>query len=168
MFPSECARAASAAEARFRIDVPIRPARAARVIALDDGAASVVRRVATREWASARFFVSEGLAPGVENGGSASADALLLRGVDGTPALLSEELTGADVVFMIATEDSGAAGALALGLACAERGVMTAGLVLGDGYETDEAVAALRPHARVLLPTADEGDVTELLTALRA
>jgi hypothetical protein len=28
-------------------------------------------------------------------------------------------------------------------------------------------VAALRPHARVLLPTADETDVVDLLTALR-
>jgi hypothetical protein len=28
-------------------------------------------------------------------------------------------------------------------------------------------VAALRPHARVLLPSADELDVVDLLTALR-
>jgi hypothetical protein len=45
---------------------------------------------------------------------------------------------------------------------------MTAGFVLGDGYEADDAVAALRPHTRVLLPTADESDVVEVLTALRA
>jgi hypothetical protein len=44
---------------------------------------------------------------------------------------------------------------------------MTAGLVLGDGSQTHGAVAALRPHARVLLPTADESDLVELLTALR-
>ena len=44
---------------------------------------------------------------------------------------------------------------------------MTAGLVLGNGSEARDAVAALRPHARVLLPTADESDVLELLTALR-
>jgi hypothetical protein len=29
------------------------------------------------------------------------------------------------------------------------------------------AVAALRPHARVLLPSADEADVIDLLSALR-
>jgi hypothetical protein len=40
--------------------------------------------------------------------------------------------------------------------------------VLGTGREADGAVAALRPHARVLLPSADEHDVTDLLTALRA
>ena len=44
---------------------------------------------------------------------------------------------------------------------------MTAGLVLGDGVQTRRR-RALRPHARVLLPTADESDVVELLTALRA
>ncbi len=44
---------------------------------------------------------------------------------------------------------------------------MTAGLVLGDGFEAEDAVAALRPHARVLLLSADESDVFELLTALR-
>jgi hypothetical protein len=157
MSMSNCARAASAAEARFRITVPIAPARAPRVVALDRGAAGVVSRVAGRRWANARFYVCERLAPGI-----------LLREVDGTPAQLDDELSSADAVFMVATEDSGAACALAIGRACAERGVMTAGFVLGDGYETDGAVAALRPHARVLLPTADESDVVEVLTALRA
>ena len=43
---------------------------------------------------------------------------------------------------------------------------MTAGPGAGRRVST-EAVAALRPHARVLLPTADESDLVELLTALR-
>jgi hypothetical protein len=71
-------------------------------------------------------------------------------------------------VFLVATEDSGAPCAQAIGRACVERGVMTAGFVLGDGFEADDAVSALRPHARVLLPTAEESDVVEVLTALRA
>jgi hypothetical protein len=45
---------------------------------------------------------------------------------------------------------------------------MTAGIVLGAGSAAEHAVAALRPYARVLLPSGDESDVTELLTALRA
>ena len=137
--------------------MPIAPARVSRVVALDRGAAGVVGRVAGRRWANARFYVCEGLTPGV-----------LLREVDRAPVLLDEELSSADGVFMVATEDSGAACAWAIGRACAKRGVMTAGFVLGDGFETDGAVAALRPHARVLLPTADESDVVEVLTALRA
>jgi hypothetical protein len=167
MLVRNCARAASAAEARFRIDAPVAPARAARVVALDEGAAGVARRLSGRPWASARFFVCEGGAPGSGRARDA-ADTLLLRGIDGSPAVLSEQLAGADVVVMIATEDAGAECALAIGRACAARGIMTAGLVLGDGYDADHAVAALRPHARVLLPSADEVDVTELLTALRA
>ena len=66
------------------------------------------------------------------------------------------------------TDGASAACASAIGRACFERGIMTAGLVLGVGDKSDDAVAALRPHARVLLPSADESDVAELLTALRA
>lgn len=160
--PGSCARAASAAEARFRIDRPIVAARAARIIGLDDRAEQVVRFVATRPWADAHFCVCEDLRP--HNGSPAD---LVLRDVDGSTSMLSEVLARADVVVMVATSGAGADYASAIGRACAQRGVMTAGLVLGEGDDVDIAVAALRPHARVLLPTADESDVTELLTALR-
>lgn len=161
---SSCARAATAAEARFRIDTAIAPARGTRVVALDARAAAVASRVAAQPWANARFFVCEGVAPAADS----TTGTLMLRGIGGAPADGNEPLTDADVVVMIVTEDAGAACASALGQVCAERGIMTAGLVLADGYEADDAVAALRPHARVLLPSADESDVLELLTALRA
>ena len=154
---SSCARAATAAESRYRVDAPIAPSRGARVIALDAGAAAVAARVAGQEWATARFLLCEG-----------DADRVQLRGIGGSPADLDEQLARADVVVMIASEDAGAACAYAIGRACWERSIMTAGIVLGDGYEAEHAVAALRPHARVLLPSADETDVVELLTALRA
>ena len=157
---SSCARAATAAEARFRIDAPVE-SRRARVVALDEPAAEVLRSVAALEWASARFFVCDAVGTGV------STDDFLLRGIDGGPAVLGSELDGAHVVVMVATQDSGAGCAYAIGKACWERAIMTAGLVLGDGCRTHDAVAALRPHARVLLPTADESDLVELLTALR-
>jgi hypothetical protein len=154
---NSCARAATSAEARYRIDVPIAPSRGARVIALDPGAAAVAARVAGQEWASARFLVCEG-----------GAETLRLRGMGGAEADLSEQLDGADVVVMVATQDSGAACAYALGKACWERSIMTAAVVLGDGSQAEQAVAALRPHARVLLPAGDESDVADLLVALRA
>lgn len=157
MAASSCARAATAAEARYRIDVPIAPSRGARVIALDEGAAVVAAGIAGQEWASARFLICE-----------RGPEALQLRGIGGPAADLAEHLAGADVVVMIATRDAGAACAHAIGRACWERSIMTAGIVLGDGFEAEHAVAALRPHARVLLPSADESDVAELLTALRA
>ena len=154
---NSCARAATSAEARYRLDVPIAPSRGARVIALDDGAAAVAARVAGQEWASARFLICEG-----------DSEAPRLRGIGGGEADLAEQLEGADVVVMIATQDSGAGCAHALGLACWERSIMTAGIVVGDGSAAQHAVAALRPHARVLLPSGDESDVVDLLTALRA
>ncbi len=154
---SECARATSAYESRFRIDRPIVPARAARVVALDERAVAVARRVAGRQWAHARFYACEGGDP---------LDPVLRR-LDGVPAPLRQVLTGTDVVVVLATEDSGEAYAAAIGRTCWERGITTAGLVLGIDYEAQDAVAALRPYARVLLPSADESDVLELLTALR-
>jgi hypothetical protein len=59
---SSCARAATAAEARFRLDRPI-GGRAALVVALDDEAAAVVERVAELPWQGARFVRAEGTVP---------------------------------------------------------------------------------------------------------
>jgi hypothetical protein len=154
-YPSESARAASAAESRFRIDAPIVPARAARVVALDEPAASVARRLAGHPWAHARFYT------GHADGGG------LLHQLDGAAVELEEVLTGSDVVVVLATEDGGRDTAAAIGRLCGRRGITTAGVVLGDGFEAEGAVAALRPYARVLLLSADESDAFELLTALR-
>jgi hypothetical protein len=156
-FRSESAWAASAGESRYRIDGRIAPARNARVIALDERAAAIARRVADGPWAQARFFTC-----------ASGGDEAALRGLaDGAPAVLAELLTDTDVVVVLATDDTGRAQAAAIGRACGTRAIMTAGVVLGDGFEADDAVAALRPHARVLLLSAAESDVFELLTALR-
>lgn len=163
---NSCAKAATAAETRFRIDVPIAGRRAARIVALDEGAAAVVRWVAEQHWNGARFFTCEIRTPPV-NGSGGSAD-VFLRAADGSESRLCEELAGADVAVMIATGDDGAKAASAIGDACTLRGIMTAGLILGERREVGAAVAALRPHARVLMVTKDEHDVSEVLTALRA
>lgn len=165
MYPSESARAASASESRYRITVPIAPARAARVIALDPRAAAITRRVADGPWANARFYTCE-----VGRGAGRSDEPegeVLLQGLDGASAALADVLMGTDVVVVIATDDSGRTQAAAIGRGCSARAITTAGVVLGDGFAAEEAVAALRPHARVLLLSADESDVFELLTALR-
>jgi hypothetical protein len=161
MYASESARAASADEARYRITVPLAPARNARVIALDPRAETVARRIATGPWAAAGFYTCD-VAANVE-----PADGLALRGLDGATTTLADILADTDVVVVLATDDSGRAQAAAIGSACGARAIMTAGLVLGDGFEAEDAVAALRPYARVLLLSADESDVFELLTALR-
>jgi hypothetical protein len=82
--------------------------------------------------------------------------------------LLSAELADADFVMMIATTGSGAAAATAIGNACTLRGIMTAGVILGADGDVTDAVTALRPHARVLLVSEDQRDVSGVLTALGA
>jgi hypothetical protein len=136
---NSCARAATAAEARFRIDRPI-GSRAAVIVALDDEAADVVDRIAERPWGAARFFHVD----------------------DGA------DVTEADVVIMVATADADGDAAAELARTCFQRGIMTAGLILGDRREVASAVSALRPYARNLMVTDDEDDVAEVLTALRA
>jgi hypothetical protein len=142
---NSCAQAATAEEARFRIDRPI-GSRNALIVALDREAGEVVDRVAERPWGAARFF---------------HADALL-------DARLAEELADADVAIMIATADADGELAAAIARGCAERGIMTAGLILGEQLEVAAAVSALRPYARNLMVTDDEEDVAEVLRALRA
>jgi hypothetical protein len=161
---NSCAMATTAAEAAYRIDVPIKPSRATRVLALDDGATPIVREAAGNEWASAEFYTCELQEPGADP----AAGAVRLRTMDGTPAGLDEELTGVDVVVMVATSDDGAEAAAVIGAACTVRGIMTSGLILTEGVQVGRAAAALRPHARFLLSSGDEQDLLEILTALRA
>ncbi|MFC0527508.1 hypothetical protein [Phytohabitans kaempferiae] len=155
---NSCARAATAAEARFRIDAPIAPSRGARVFALDAAAEAVVGRVAAdRSWATARFFAPAGgdrMRP-LHGGSPGTAD-------------VAAELDGADVGVLVATSPEGAGAAAGIGGICRERGIMTAGLVVDGGPEALDAVAMLRPYARVLLLTGDEDDIGAVLTALRA
>ena len=102
--------------------------------------------MAERPWGAARFF---------------HADTL-------PEDRLAGELADADVAIMIATADADGDTAGAIARACAERGIMTAGLILGDRFGVGDAVSALRPYARNLMVTEDEDDVAAVLTALRA
>ena len=140
---SSCARAATAEEARFRIDRPI-GGRTALVVALDDGAAEVVDRVAERPWGAAEFFRT----PDFER--------------------VVPRLDDADVTILVATAEADDAAAAAIARECSARGIMVAGLILGDRTDVADAVSALRPYARNLMVTGDEEDVAAVLTALRA
>jgi hypothetical protein len=159
---SSCARAATTAEARFRIDAPGQTARATRVVALDKNAAAVVRPLPEEPWRGARFLHYEH-----REEIAGLADISLIT-PDGGPVWLSEELADADFVMMIATTGDGAGAAAVIGGACGTRGIMTAGVALGEGAEVAAAVTALRPHARVLLVSRDQQDVSAVLTAVGA
>ncbi len=140
-----CAMAATAEEAAYRINAQI-GSRAALIVALDAEAAQVVDRVAERPWGAARFFHSEDL----------------------SPEQLVSEIDTSDVAIMVATAHADASAAESLAPACFERGIMTAGLILGEQRGVTGSVAALRPYARNLMVTNDEEDVAEVLRALRA
>jgi hypothetical protein len=162
---SSCARATTSAEMRFRIDRPIRGRRGARVIALDAGAEAIVERISRQPWGHARFFSLEEPVGEVGDGGS---DSVVLHGIDGAVSRLLTELEDADVVIMVATIESNEAAATIIGAACTVRAIMTAGLVIGERALVGATVAAIRPHARVLMVSADEQDVVDVLSALRA
>jgi hypothetical protein len=155
---NSCALASTAAEARYRIQARPQTPRASRVVGLDPGAAGVVRQLSARPWHAATFFQA-----GVPAG--QRADLVLDNGRG--RVLLRDELRDADFVLMIATGDEGAAAASAIGNACLERGIMTAGIVLG-GDPARAAVTALRPYARVLLVTEDPEDIVEIMSAVGA
>jgi hypothetical protein len=133
-------------------------ARATRVIALDAGAGDVVRRLAAVPWPGVRFLC-------YEPDGHVRAEVVLTR-LDGLQVWLCGELADADFAMMVATNDDGAAVAAAIGPACTRRGIMTAGLIIGDGSQARAAVTALRPHARVLLSSPDEDDAEAMLSAV--
>ena len=162
---NSCARATTSAEMRYRIDRPIRGRRGARIIALDTGAEAIVARIAGQPWGHARFF---SLAVPVGEVGDGGSEAVALRGTDGAESSLLAELDDADVVIMVATTETDGAAATIIGAACTVRAIMTAGLVIGDRARVGATVAAVRPHARVLMVSDDEHDVVDLLSALRA
>jgi hypothetical protein len=162
---SSCARATTAAEMRYRIDRPIRGRTGARIIGLDRGADAIVERISQHPWGHARFFA---LAEPVVDVGDGGSESVTLRDADGAVSNLLAEIEEADVVIMVATTESDAAAATIIGAACTVRGIMTAGLVIGERALVGATVAAVRPHARVLMVSNDERDVIDVLTALRA
>jgi hypothetical protein len=157
---SSCARAATAAEARFRIDYPDLSRRDCRVIALDERTAGLARDLAaaTGRWRGGHFLAFGSVLPG--------GDARL-RTAAGDEVLLSSELAGADMVVMLAGAGASSEAAAVIGDACAARFIMSAGLVVPGGGAVDEVVSALRPNAMVLVILQDGDDVAEVLSALR-
>jgi hypothetical protein len=152
---SSCARAATAKEAAFRIDYPLAPARATRVVGFDSYAVEVVRSAAGHQWAQAEFY-------------SATDPGHQLVTMAGESRALADALDFADSLVMVAATGEGAEAMATIGAACQVRGIMTAGLVLTPGRLTSDALMALRPYARILLVPADEDDLLELLRAIRA
>lgn len=152
---SACARAATAEEAAFRIDYPLAAARNTRIVALDPEAERIVRATAELTWAQAKFYAASD--PGLE-----------LVTMAGERVQLADEIAESNTVVLVSTDGSNAEAVATIGAACKVRGIMTAGLVIAEAQRTHDALATLRPYARILLVPAEEDDLVELLRATRA
>ena len=163
---NSCAEAATAKEAAFRIDRAVDLVGATRIIALDEGAERLTRKVAAHPWSDARFLLLDPDAPAVAAGDHGSD--LVLRDHHGARTHLSEQLEGADSVVMVATTSQDVVPVRTIGEAAMLRGIMTAGIIFGEGENVRDVVLAQRPFARVLLISREDDDLVEVLTALRA
>jgi hypothetical protein len=170
MMQSSCARAATAQEARFRIDHPNSRPRATAIIALDGESERALRRLQDGAWNGARFLTFTGasrLGAGLER---VTIDARL-RDHAGREVGLAAAVDGADAVIMVVGAGSGAEAAEVIGNACLVRGVMTTGLIIarpGSGAEVSRTLRDLRPFAAMLVVSSGAEYVAEMLTALRA
>lgn len=168
--PSDCARATTAEEARYRVDYPNSKPRASLIVALDDQAAAITGELETAPWNGARFLTLVGKSKGVQGLDSIPLD-LDLRTSSGAVARLSDELPGADVVVMIASAGKAREESNVIGSCCAARGIMTTGIIVESDAgprEVEHTLRSLRPNARMLVVASDADYIREMLTALRA
>ena len=167
---ASCAKATTAAEAKFRVAYPNAKERASRIFALDGDGATMMRRIEQEPWHGARFLTFRSVTSGARGLDSLPVDATLTT-PDGETVRLSDELKGADVAVMIATTGESAEAAAAIGNACFVRSIMTTGLIVARHDrrgEVERTMKALRPYAAMLVVSTGEEYIPEMLTALRA
>ena len=166
---SESSRAASAAEARFRINDPNSRPRAIKVIALDRPSEGIVKRLAQGPWTSATFLTAFASTP---RRGERFSMHGWLSDLAGHTKDLIDEINSADLVVMVATAGEDAQVASIIGEACSLKRVMTTALVLGAASISDEALSQsltqLRPWALMLVIANAEEYIADMLAALRA
>jgi len=169
--PSESARMASAAEARFRINAPNSKPRAIKIIALDRQSDRVVKRLAEGKWNQASFFTASAFAGAPKKGESFSMTGWL-SDVAGRTTDLINEVDTADLVVMVATAGENASAAAIIGEACSLKRVNTTGLIIGGANASDEALsktlAQLRPWSLMLVIASADDYIEDMLAALRA
>jgi len=154
---SESARATSAAEARFRLQAPNARPRRLAVIPMDEQARALAVGLAAQGFAHTSFVA---LSEGEE----------WLAHLAGRTRAVLEAIEAAQTVVLLAT--AGAEAALASTLAEAARGRTLIGLILDSEGAAPEALerslAALRPHAAMLVLAEGRDYVAAMLEALRA
>lgn len=165
---SSCARAATAEEARFRVPYPNSLSRTSRIFALDQSAAEAMYAVTEDPWDNAHFltvFANSHVTPD-----TASGD-IPISHPNGAAASLDVELTGADIVVLLATDGSSEAAAEVIARECFKRKITCAGIALKRGPPSgkmEKVVNSMRKFTRVLVVAQDDDYIPAMLTALRA
>src|SRR5499426_1388272 len=159
-----CARATTAAEAKFRIDAPNSQPRNVKIIALDGSSERVAKHLATRPWSRAAFFTASAFTP--RDAQKFSMDGWL-KDLAGRTKSLVDEIASADLVVMIAAAGESAQAAAIIGEACGVKHVMTTVLILGSDNTSDEALAKslaqLRPYAMMLVIANGDEYIEDML-----
>ena len=162
---SECARAATVEEARFRVGYPNSVPRRIKIIALDKPAGSVVRRLAQQDWNSATFMTTtaQGTSRPVRD---------WLSDLAGEAVNLLDQIGAADLVVTVSTAGENADDVGVIADACGVHNVMLTSLLV-DPASADEPVLLrtmmpLRAHASMLVVAKGEEYVEAMLSALRA
>ena len=160
---SECARATTAQEARFRVDYPNSTPRRIKVVALDEPADRLVRRLAQQSWNSATFLTTASKAHSVRD---------WLSDLAGEAANLLDQMSAADLVVTVSTAGENSEDCAVIAEACGVHGVMMTALLIDPMSEPEPAVLGtmmpLRAHASMLVVAKGEEYVDAMLTALRA
>jgi hypothetical protein len=162
---SECARATTAEDARFRVSYPNSVPRRVKIIALDRSAEGVVRGLAQMNWNCATFMttVAEGTSRSVRN---------WLSSLTGETVNLLDQIGAADLVVTVSTAGESADDATVIADACAVHNVMMTSLLIDPASAPEplllETMMPLRAHASMLVVAKGEEYVEAMLTALRA
>lgn len=156
---SESARATRAEESRFRVAAPNSRPRTIAVVPLDAAAAGLLSALRDGGWQRAIFL---DLAPGED----------WLAELPGRTRALVEAVEAANLVLLVATAGADARAASLVAEAAQARGRMVAAVLLDSGdadpVALERSLAALRPHAGMLVLADGTDYVAAMLEALRA
>jgi hypothetical protein len=162
---SECARATTAEEARFRIDYPNSNPRKTAIVALDTPADSLIRQLAQKRWNGASFMT-------IANRATSHSVRDWLTTLRGDTLNLLDEVRTADLVVTVSTAGESSEDAAIIAEACDVCGVVTTALVIDPASASEsallETMLPLRARASMLVVAKGEEYVEAMLTALRA
>lgn len=163
---AESARAASAAEARFRLQAPNSRPRATTVIALDASSEPLLRRLAQDAWNRATFLKT----PVADPDDIQSADGWMTDLAD-KRTRVREQVDASDQVIMLAAAGGSAQAASVIGRACSLKRVTTTALIVGaersSERELSRTLAQLRPWSLMVVIASSDEYVADMMTALR-